>query len=85
MSLATRCNANAYSIFGIATLVIPYPNFSITYGLLTKLYGVIFAQGSLSQRSPQRVACVYQPDVMLIAILFLLLLLMLCPAQISVL
>ena len=57
MPLATRCNANTYSIFGIATLVIPYPNFSITYGLLTKLHGVMYAQGSLSQRSPEGVAC----------------------------
>ena len=57
MSLATRCNANSYSVFVNANLIIPYPNFSITYGLLTKLLGVMCTQGSLSQGSPQGVIC----------------------------
>ena len=39
MSLSNRCNANSYCMLVMATHVMPCPNFSITYELLTNLQG----------------------------------------------
>ena len=83
MYLATRCNASSCVIFIISTHVMSWPNFSITDKFLTNLWIKICVQGYLSKVSPQGLPCVYQPDVILIAVSFLLLLLTLCLAQIS--
>ena len=48
--------------------VMSWPNLSITCELLTMLRGPLCAQRYLSRLSHQWLACLYQPDVMLIAI-----------------
>ena len=83
MCLATRCNANNCFIFIITTHVMSWPNFSITVKLLTNLWIKICVQGYLIKVSPQGLPCVEQPDVILIAVSFLLLLPTLCLAQTS--
>ena len=83
MCLATRCNANNFFIFIITTHVMSWPNFSITVKLLTNLWIKICVQGYLIKVSPQGLPCVEQPDVILIAVSFLLLLPTLCLAQTS--
>ena len=83
MCLATRCNANSCFIFVITTHVMSWPNFSITVKLLTNLWIKICVQGYLIKVSPQGLPCVEQPDVILIAVSFLLLLPTLCLAQTS--
>ena len=47
MSLATRCNANSYSIFVMATHVMCCPNFSLMDVLLTNLLGSNALKGVL--------------------------------------
>ena len=76
--------SNALGIVVIATNVMSYPNFIVTYELMIKLHEQICAQGYLNRSPPQKIVCFYQADVMLIPISPLLLPSMLCPNQISV-
>ena len=52
MSLATRCNANIYFIFLIATHAMSCIKFIVTDKLLTKLWLKIYVQWYLSKGSP---------------------------------
>ena len=58
-------------------------NLTVIDQILTNLQENLCIQGYLNKVSPQGVPCVWQPDVMLIAVSFLLLLLKLYLALIS--
>ena len=83
MSLATRFMLIAIFFFAIVTHVVSCQNLTVINQFLTNLQDNLCIQGYLIKVSPQGVACIQQPDVMLIAVSFLLLLPMLCLTQIS--
>ena len=56
MSLATRCNANIYFMFVIATHALSCISFTVTDKLLTNLWLKICVQGYLSYWTPPGVA-----------------------------
>ena len=57
MSLVSRYDTNSDCMLVIATHVMSWLNISITYKLLTKLLGQMYAQGYLSRWSHQGIAC----------------------------
>ena len=57
MPLVSRCDANSDCMLVIATHVMSWLNISITYKLLTKLLGQMYAQGYLSRWSHHGIAC----------------------------
>ena len=83
MSLATRFMLIAIFFFAIVTHVVSCRNLTVIDQILTNFQDNLCIQRYLIKVSPQGVACIQQPDVMLIAVSFLLLLLPLCLAVIS--